>query len=48
MPLVLFDDVLDHVLRIDRIYRQNQGASRVLQLFAVSSLSLHIFICICI
>jgi dynein heavy chain 1 len=25
VPLVLFDDVLDHVLRIDRIFRQNQG-----------------------
>lgn len=25
MPLVLFDEVLDHVLRIDRIFRQPQG-----------------------
>jgi hypothetical protein len=25
VPLVLFDDVLDHVLRIDRIFKQNQG-----------------------
>lgn len=25
VPLVLFDEVLDHVLRIDRIFRQNQG-----------------------
>ena len=25
MPLVLFNEVLDHVLRIDRIFRQNQG-----------------------
>ena len=25
VPLVLFNEVLDHVLRIDRIYRQNQG-----------------------
>ena len=25
MPLVLFNEVLDHVLRIDRIYRQPQG-----------------------
>ena len=25
VPLVLFDDVLDHVLRIDRTFRQNQG-----------------------
>ena len=25
VPLVLFDDVLDHVLRIDRVFRQVQG-----------------------
>merc|ERR1712035_123968 len=25
VPLVLFDEVLDHVLRIDRIFRQPQG-----------------------
>ncbi|TRY63473.1 hypothetical protein TCAL_02090 [Tigriopus californicus] len=25
VPLVLFDDVLDHILRIDRIFRQPQG-----------------------
>ncbi len=25
MPLVLFDDVLDNVLRIDRVFRQPQG-----------------------
>ena len=25
MPLVLFNEVLDHVLRIDRIFRQPQG-----------------------
>ena len=25
VPLVLFNEVLDHVLRIDRIYRQPQG-----------------------
>ena len=25
VPLVLFDDVLDHVLRIDRVFRQYQG-----------------------
>jgi len=25
VPLVLFDDVLDHVLRIDRVFRQPQG-----------------------
>ena len=25
VPLVLFDDVLDHVLRIDRVFRQSQG-----------------------
>ncbi|KRT81614.1 AAA protein, partial [Oryctes borbonicus] len=25
VPLVLFDEVLDHVLRIDRIFRQSQG-----------------------
>lgn len=25
MPLVLFDEVLEHVLRIDRIFRQPQG-----------------------
>jgi dynein heavy chain 1 len=25
VPLVLFDDVLDHVLRIDRVFKQNQG-----------------------
>ncbi|KAE9389558.1 P-loop containing nucleoside triphosphate hydrolase protein [Gymnopus androsaceus JB14] len=25
VPLVLFNDVLDHVLRIDRVFRQNQG-----------------------
>ena len=25
MPLVLFDEVLDHVLRIDRIFRQPSG-----------------------
>ncbi|KAI8818344.1 dynein heavy chain [Fimicolochytrium jonesii] len=25
VPLVLFDDVLEHVLRIDRVYRQMQG-----------------------
>ena len=25
VPLVLFDEVLDHVLRMDRIFRQNQG-----------------------
>jgi dynein cytoplasmic 1 heavy chain len=25
VPLVLFNDVLDHVLRIDRVFRQPQG-----------------------
>lgn len=25
VPLVLFDEVLDHVLRLDRIFQQNQG-----------------------
>ena len=25
VPLVLFNDVLDHVLRIDRVFRQIQG-----------------------
>ena len=25
VPLVLFDEVLDHILRIDRIFRQPQG-----------------------
>ena len=25
VPLVLFDEVLEHVLRIDRIFRQPQG-----------------------
>jgi dynein heavy chain 1, cytosolic len=25
VPLVLFNDVLDHVLRIDRVFRQVQG-----------------------
>lgn len=25
VPLVLFNEVLDHVLRIDRIFRQPQG-----------------------
>jgi len=25
VPLVLFDEVLDHVLRIDRVFKQNQG-----------------------
>lgn len=25
VPLILFDDVLDHVLRIDRVFRQPQG-----------------------
>jgi dynein heavy chain 1 len=25
VPLVLFDDVLEHVLRIDRVFRQVQG-----------------------
>lgn len=25
VPLVLFDDVLDHALRIDRVFRQSQG-----------------------
>lgn len=24
VPLVLFNEVLDHVLRIDRIFKQNQ------------------------
>ena len=27
MPLVLFNEVLDHVLRIDRIFRQPQVSS---------------------
>ena len=31
VPLVLFDQVLDHVLRIDRILRQPQGHLRSLQ-----------------
>ena len=26
VPLVLFDEVLDHVLRIDRIFKQSQVA----------------------
>jgi dynein heavy chain 1 len=25
VPIVLFNDVLDHVLRIDRVFRQIQG-----------------------
>lgn len=25
VPLVLFDEVLDHILRIDRVFRQPQG-----------------------
>ena len=28
VPLVLFDEVLDHVLRIDRIFKQNQVSFR--------------------
>ncbi len=25
VPLVVFDEVLDHILRIDRVFRQPQG-----------------------
>lgn len=28
VPLVLFNEVLDHVLRIDRIFKQNQVSCR--------------------
>ncbi len=28
VPLVLFNEVLDHVLRIDRIFKQNQVHAR--------------------
>ena len=30
VPLVLFNEVLDHVLRIDRIFKQNQVYTRAL------------------
>ena len=30
VPLVLFNEVLDHVLRIDRIFKQNQVCARAL------------------
>ena len=39
VPLVLFDEVLDHVLRIDRIFKQSQVQSQLYILWG-----LHIFV----
>ena len=36
VPLVLFNEVLDHVLRIDRIFKQNQVRVVCLGIFVVA------------